>query len=608
MKHLNRQPAWLTLIGAASLAAASHAQTLEVIFCEIPTSPKSVVPGALDTGTSLPEATNFRALENIIVSPDGSQWIVTGRTQQGSDEELIMIRGSGATGTMWLQEGQPVPGGVPGELIEFFGSGLGRFDSTNRFAMTLRARGGVASVFQKVMKWDGSTWSIPIQMGDLYTGLIDIPTNVSGDETVGNSVGSAHLLDDGRIGLQDSTIGSISSTKRPAIFYDTTMFHQTNQTSVTALGGVGSTTWTSLSANSFYTTPDGAHWIALGANGTSIDLLAYDGAAVIEENKILPTTAITVGGVFQIDLAANGDWFARGRDNSSTSSTAPDWAVRSGVLIAQTGDAISGTENYGDTFLAFTGNAVGDWVLAANTDEPDAARNEVIVWNGVVVAREGDPVDIDGNGLFDDGAFLGRATPTLTCFQANDLVLTDSNTLYFLASINDGMGNDLNSSPSFGTPDVFIRVNLAPGGVITYCTAGTTSNGCLPAISGNGTPSASAGSGFSIDAMNVEGQRAGLLFYGVNGPNAASWGAGSTSFLCVKSPLRRMGTQSTGGTSNACDGALSEDWNLFIANNPGALGQPFGGGETVWAQGWFRDPPAVKTTNLTDGLQFVVQP
>jgi hypothetical protein len=66
-----------------------------------------------------------------------------------------------------------------------------------------------------------------------------------------------------------------------------------------------------------------------------------------------------------------------------------------------------------------------------------------------------------------------------------------------------------------------------------------------------------------------------------------------------------MTTQNSGGRAGACDGVLSEDWNLYVATHPRALGQPFTGGETVWAQGWFRDPPAAKTS---DGLVFSVLP
>ncbi len=143
---------------------------------------------------------------------------------------------------------------------------------------------------------------------------------------------------------------------------------------------------------------------------------------------------------------------------------------------------------------------------------------------------------------------------------------------------------------------------------VAYCTAGTTTNGCNASITGIGTASASAGSGFTLSVSNVEGQKLGLVFYGVTGRANAPWGMGSTSFLCVKSPTQRMGSQNAGGTVNTCTGAFNTDWNAFITANPGALGGPFMGCEVVQAQAWFRDPPAPKTTNLSNGLEFYVAP
>lgn len=177
---------------------------------------------------------------------------------------------------------------------------------------------------------------------------------------------------------------------------------------------------------------------------------------------------------------------------------------------------------------------------------------------------------------------------------------------------------DTGASSTFSTvaqapaATVFRGLRLVPGSaapqVTVYCTAGTTTNNCVPAISGVGAPSISAGSGFSINVSSVEGQKIGLMFYGVTGANALSWGSGSTSFLCIKSPTQRLSSQNSGGTAGACGGAYSQDFNAFLAANPTALGQPFSSGDTVWAQAWFRDPPAPKTTNLSDGLEFVLQP
>jgi hypothetical protein len=142
---------------------------------------------------------------------------------------------------------------------------------------------------------------------------------------------------------------------------------------------------------------------------------------------------------------------------------------------------------------------------------------------------------------------------------------------------------------------------------LVYCTAGTTTNGCNAVISATGTPSASASSGFAIQVSGVEGQKQGILFYGITGPIAATWGSGS-SYLCVKSPTQRTGSQGSGGTAGTCNGALALDWNAYLNANPGALGNPFTAGDTVCAQGWFRDPPAPKTTSLSNALRFTVAP
>lgn len=143
--------------------------------------------------------------------------------------------------------------------------------------------------------------------------------------------------------------------------------------------------------------------------------------------------------------------------------------------------------------------------------------------------------------------------------------------------------------------------------IVAYCTAGTSSQGCVAHLQHTGTASASAASGFVLSANQVDGQRFGLFFYGLGGALATPWGA-SSSYLCVKPPTQRTQVQSTGGAVSGCTGSLSLDWNQYVAMNPSALGAPFGGGEQVFAQAWLRDPASPKGTGLSDALQFVVQP
>lgn len=148
--------------------------------------------------------------------------------------------------------------------------------------------------------------------------------------------------------------------------------------------------------------------------------------------------------------------------------------------------------------------------------------------------------------------------------------------------------------------------NCAPPA--SYCTSSTSSNGCVAAISANGVLSAAASSGCVLDVTAVEGQKLGLIFYGASGAVAFPWAPGSTSFFCVKSPTARLPLQSSGGVLGQCDGALSIDLRGFLASNPGALGNPLVPGARFQAQAWFRDPPAPKTTNLSNAIEITTCP
>lgn len=146
------------------------------------------------------------------------------------------------------------------------------------------------------------------------------------------------------------------------------------------------------------------------------------------------------------------------------------------------------------------------------------------------------------------------------------------------------------------------------GVVGSYCTAGTSANGCTAEISATGNPSVSSASGFDIAVQDVEGQKQGLLFYGLSGPLAQSWGSGSSSLLCVKPPTQRTSTLSSGGLFGMCDGAFALDFNAWLSTHPLALGQPLSVGQSVHIQAWYRDPGSPKTTSLSDALQLRLCP
>ncbi|MCC7014292.1 MAG: S8 family serine peptidase [Planctomycetes bacterium] len=153
--------------------------------------------------------------------------------------------------------------------------------------------------------------------------------------------------------------------------------------------------------------------------------------------------------------------------------------------------------------------------------------------------------------------------------------------------------------------------DLAFGGTsspVSYCSTPMTTNLCSPTMTTAGVARAGAAAGFTVSASNVEGQRQGVVFYGVTGRVALAWHPGNSSVQCVRQPLQRTAAQNSGGTLGGCDGLLSIDWNAFVANRPGALGTPIVPGLVVDAQAWFRDPLAPGQGNLSNAIEFIVQP
>jgi hypothetical protein len=164
--------------------------------------------------------------------------------------------------------------------------------------------------------------------------------------------------------------------------------------------------------------------------------------------------------------------------------------------------------------------------------------------------------------------------------------------------ISSGASTDVNAN---GIPDECESV------AANYCTAGTTASGCRATLSARGVPSLSLASGFTVDADTVEGSKDGIFFYGLNGPQANTWGNGS-SYQCVTPPVIRTPILSGTGTGGACDGSFGLDLNAYWSTAaPNKV--PVAGGQ-VNLQLWHRDPlnTSNQTTSLSDALDFTILP
>lgn len=108
-------------------------------------------------------------------------------------------------------------------------------------------------------------------------------------------------------------------------------------------------------------------------------------------------------------------------------------------------------DRYGNTFFAHFGNRHGDSIVAGFTDAGEA----VWVLNSCrVVLREGDPIDLDGNGLLDDDAYVdvtGATAAGLTPLADNGF-LDEDLTLYTVVNVRSSTWNALG--------EAFIRVPI----------------------------------------------------------------------------------------------------------------------------------------------------
>lgn len=138
---------------------------------------------------------------------------------------------------------------------------------------------------------------------------------------------------------------------------------------------------------------------------------------------------------------------------------------------------------------------------------------------------------------------------------------------------------------------------------LTYCTAKTNSQGCVPVMSVSGAPTLSGPDDFHVLAANVINRKNGVFFWGLNA-NGAPFQGGT---LCVQSPVRRTPPQDAGGTFGPDDCTGSYDFFFGQAYMSGA---GLSAGSIAYGQFWSRDPSHPDGTNvgLTGGIAFILRP
>lgn len=289
--------------------------------------------------------------------------------------------------------------------------------------------------------------------------------------------------------------------------------------------------WQAFDLNRVFVSADGSNILVQGdltGSAATDDVIVLNGAVVVQEGFALPGTGIA-------DAVANasatmhnsGTWMSRG----TFAGSGDGWAMRNGAIIAQVGSPIfaGAVELFQATnFFVTTCNGVGDYVVGGATD---MGVDVLVLNNDRVIAREGDPVDLDGNGLFDDGVFYGS-------FGFDDSVLTDDGRLFVNGRFMDSGGTNLG--------DFLVIITIGGGSGAPFCMPADTNSTGMPTLL-SGTMTAPGGSGLHLEATQGPSSQFGyfLVATGAMDPGTPV----GSGHLCLAGSIGRYNVSGTASNS-----------------------------------------------------------
>ncbi len=396
-----------TLLAFSAFAAPVQGPTPTVIFTELAASPTSLVPG---TGGN-----RFDGFYEVRTSPSGNHWVLTcENTNSNSSNDMTLV-----DGTMFLFEGF-TPN--PWNSSQAWKSG---WTDVNDAGHLLIASGNTTSAsYTSELAFSadlGSTWTVRESEGGPALGIPGVSWGFFLDP---------RLASDGTDGFRSELAGATSSTDESQHF-DSTLLTQSGTTIPPGQTGGLPIASISFGPNGFEVSDNGQHILSkvvLG-NSANLDAVLFDGSVVLEEGTTIPGAGFTRS-INQIDgahLTPLGDWFAWGRNGSNTYR---NWVVQNGTVIVQSSDPIvpGSPESWvagstlGQTFSLVRGNTSGDYLVYGGTQ--GGSSSWALVRNGAdAILRQGDPLDVDGNGVFDDNATVAAIKGMSDWTSSGDIYL-----------------------------------------------------------------------------------------------------------------------------------------------------------------------------------------
>jgi hypothetical protein len=398
---------------------------LQVVFTNIPGHATAQVPGL--PGVEFQPGTGTTHFDRPFGAETNGNWILSALTNRPvAIDEVILVNGA-----LGLAEGDAAAW-APGETVGPIDTHLAINDAGD-WGFVTNTEGGVTTADEYVVRTTGPVLSAAAREGDPVPGLAGAAW--------GATLESVSLTTTGTVGLCGDGLTGTAAGQNEVIAHNGTVLAQAGVTA--PAGQIGTETWENFGVEDFWVSPDGNTWMAQGdlSGATATDaVVAVNGTVRVQEGVVLPGSGfvepVDLAGIVGSHLDAGGHWFVRGNNDV----TEQDWVYRDGAVIARRGDLIhtGATESWSDAefadcFFTHSGNSRGDFVIGGVTDGPTATNGVIVLNNERVVVREGDPIDLNGNGLPDDDLFFNT-------FGNDDTLLTRTGFLFTTATMRNGAG------------------------------------------------------------------------------------------------------------------------------------------------------------------------
>jgi len=371
------------------------------------------------------------------------------------------------------------------------------------------------------------------------------------------------------------------------------------------------------------------HRTALGANGFpsgftgAVYLYEHSAGVWTQRAKLLPADSLNndrVGWSLAMDGGVLAFSSRAGFNNAAPAGRVHVYRIVGGAPVAESTLTVSVPGQLGNDF----GHAIStDGLRLAVSDPHDNAQpgstGSVYVyehsggaWSELAVVRPSVPAAVNFGAAVQiqgDELYVSSATPNgvwhfrrLPSGQWAELGIgsVPTTTSWNVDSFDvDGASLAVGARSVYSASGAAYAYDADSPAVCTYCTAKTTSSGCLPSMGWSGSTSVSSGA-FTLQASALQPNKFGLFFYGGHA-NSTAFQGGS---LCVATPLTRTPVTNTGGAAT-CSGFASLDFNGWIASGVDPL---LVVGSRWAAQFWSRDPQSSFGTSLTNTLVFTLLP